>query len=63
MVFFAGLNKAGYRYRTHCMAGHSNTRCLLIMKSMQSASLAQALGSGTPVRRHNTIGSVSHDVM
>ena len=39
MVFAAGLNKAGYRSRTHCMAGHSKTRCPLIMDSMQIAPL------------------------
>ena len=54
MVFLAGLNKAGYQSRTQCMAGHSKLKVPHIMKSMQIAPLAKALGLGNPVRWANT---------
>ena len=43
MVILAGLNKAGYRARTHCMAGHSNTRCRSSMKSRKVRGVLMAL--------------------
>lgn len=48
MVLLAGPNKAGYRSRTGCMAGQSNNKVPLIMKSVQIATLAQALGLEDP---------------
>ena len=46
--FFAGLHKAGYQSHAHCRAGHSKHKVPLIMKSIQIALLAQALGPGNP---------------
>ena len=39
MVLLAGLNKEGYQFRTHCMAGHSNTRCRSALSRRPSAEL------------------------
>ena len=57
MVFIAGLNKAGFRSRTHCMAGHSNTRCRSSWRACRLHCWHKRWARGTPLRRPSTIGN------